>query len=69
LSWKSDDTLIVGVTSQGYVHLVDFKQQMIIKTMRYSDYSLKTCKFSFFKKDLLAASGDEGVIIIFDVAR
>jgi WD40 repeat protein len=69
VAWKEDDSIIVGVTSHGYLLIVDFKSQMVIKTLRYSDWALRTCKFSNFRRDLLACSGDEGVIIVFDVGQ
>jgi len=48
IAFKSDDSQIVAVTSLGYVHVVDFKQQVTIKSMQYNDFAIRTCKFSHF---------------------
>ena len=34
--------------------------------MQYNDFAIRTCKFSHFKKHLVATSNDEGLIMIWD---
>jgi WD40 repeat protein len=37
--------------------------------MSYSPSALRTCTFSFFKKNYFATCGDEGMIIIWDINK
>lgn len=51
------------------MHIVDFAKQEIIQTHQYDAAPLRTLKFSYFKKNFLATSGDNGIVMIWDIKK
>lgn len=69
VEWKSDDSVIIGITSKGLVHIVNFINQEIVQSLQYDELGLRTLKFSYFKKNILATSGDNGVVAVWDIKK
>lgn len=67
VAWKSDDSMIVAISSLGLVYIINFEKKAIVEMLQYDRASLRCLKFSYFKKNYIATSGDNGIVIVWDV--
>lgn len=67
VTWKADDSIIVAITSTGLIYTINFAQKALQDILQYNEAPLRCLKFSYFKKNYLAASGDSGVVTVWDI--
>ena len=69
VAWKSDDSIIVAITSNGLVYIINIESRVIANILQYDRASLRCLKFSYFKKNYVATSGDNGIVVVWDVKQ
>lgn len=67
VAWKYNDSLLVATSSNGLIYIIDIPSKSLIEQLQYDTTPIRCLKFSYFKHNLLATGGDNGIVSVWDI--
>lgn len=67
--WKNNDRIIVAVTNKGVLYIIDWESKKLVDKLQYDSYAIRCLKFSYFKSNLVATGGDNGIVTVWDIKK